>query len=154
MTSIKLDSAAAQTQFYEDSHATVPVDPDGRFIDLYENLPAGRYEVIVTDADNCFIEVSPPARVPLDTRVIIPNVFTPNDDDVNDTFYIRNLPDTGNQLLITNRWGAQVFTSKDYNRSNFWTGDGVVDGLYFYRLQVDGGDVFTGWVEIIRGAAP
>jgi gliding motility-associated-like protein len=153
-TSIKLDSAAAFTQFYEDEHLTVAQDVDGRYIDRYEDVPAGRYEVIVTDADGCFLELVPPARVKLDTRIIIPNVFTPNADDVNDTFYIRNLPETGNQLIITNRWGNQVFTSSDYNRTNFWNGEGVVDGTYFYNLKVQTGDVYTGWVEIMRGKKP
>ena len=27
------------------------------------------------------------------------------------------------------------------------------DGIYYYRLQA-GGEVFTGWVEIMRGAKP
>jgi len=153
-TSIKLDSAAAFTQFYQDDHLTVPQDIDGRYIDLYENVPAGRYEVIVTDQDGCFIELVPPARVPLDTRVIIPNIFTPNDDDVNDTFYIRNLPESGNQLIVTNRWGNEIFSSKDYNRTNFWNGEGVIDGTYFYNLKTQTGEVYTGWVEIMRGQKP
>jgi len=78
--------------------------------------------------------------------VIIPNIFTPNGDGVNDLFEIRNLP-AGSQLSITNRWGKEIFSSSDYK--NDWTGDNISDGIYFYRLVAEG-EAITGWVEILR----
>jgi gliding motility-associated-like protein len=78
--------------------------------------------------------------------VIIPNIFTPNGDGVNDFFDIRNLP-AGSQLSITNRWGKEVFSSSDYK--NDWSGENISDGIYFYRLVAEG-EAITGWVEILR----
>lgn len=79
--------------------------------------------------------------------LFVPNIFTPNGDNSNDTFFIRNLP-TNAKLVITNRWGKQVYTSNNYQ--NNWTGDDATDGVYYYQLVVDG-QKYTGWVEIMRG---
>ncbi len=111
-----------------------------------KNLFAGLYDLKITDALGCqktFTNI----EIKVDTDIFIPNVFTPNGDKTNDNFYVRNLPD-GTQVIISNRWGAEVFTSSNYK--NDWTGGNNPDGIYFYRISVSG-KVFTGWVEIIRG---
>ena len=77
----------------------------------------------------------------------VPNIFTPNGDGSNDSFEIRNLPANA-KLIVTNRWGKQVFSSSNYQ--NDWNGNDAIDGVYFYQLQVDG-EKYTGWVEIMRG---
>ena len=85
----------------------------------------------------------------------MPNIFTPNDDAVNDEFEVLNLPAHGkHKLIVSNRWGNEVYSSKDYRKGNFWNAAGTSDGIYFYRLQVEGGQTFTGWVEILRGNKP
>ena len=44
----------------------------------------------------------------------IPNVFTPNNDGNNDSFYIQTVCDYSNfSVVITNRWGNVVFESND-----------------------------------------
>ncbi|MEP6734597.1 MAG: gliding motility-associated C-terminal domain-containing protein [Chryseolinea sp.] len=131
----------------------VKLDPQNKFIHLFDYLPQGVYTIKVRDAAGCV--VTQVVEIPLDTSVYVPNMFTPNEDNVNDEFEVLNLPVDGNhKLIITNRWGNEVFKSNDYRNGNFWTGDGVSDGVYFYRLKVAGGDTFTGWVEIIRGSKP
>jgi gliding motility-associated-like protein len=92
------------------------------------------------------------ARVPLDTDIYVPNVFTPNGDGVNDVFFIRNLPDSNSELIINNRWGGEVYSTRDYQ--NNWDGGEISDGVYYYRLSIPDSQALTGWVEIIRGAKP
>jgi gliding motility-associated-like protein len=150
MTTIRLDSAAVPGQAYDSGPDIVPTNLQGNFEILYKNIPAGRYEVIVTDMNGCSRVLV--GRVPLDTEIFIPNVFTPNDDGVNDVFFIRNLPDTNAELIISNRWGAEVYSTRSYQ--NNWDGSGVSDGVYFYRLSISGGDARTGWIEIVRGMKP
>ena len=151
---IELDSASSfELSFYETDFEEVTLNNNQQYEKKYKNIPAGRYKVQVTDQLGCSIELI--ARVPLDTDIFIPNIFTPNDDTVNDTFYIRNLPSNGNKLVITNRWGKEVFSSNDYTNTNAWNGGGVSDGVYYYNLQVrDSNTAITGWVEIMRGQKP
>ena len=131
----------------------VPRNAQGVYQYDFKNVGIGTYRVLVTDSSGCQADTL--VIVPPDTRIIIPNVFTPNNDDVNDTFEIVNLPITGkHKLVITNRWGNEVFSSSDYHVGNFWTAEGASEGIYFYRLQVEGGSVYTGWVEIIIGTKP
>jgi len=149
-TYIELDSAAVPGQVFMSGPDIVPTNPVGIFEIIYENIPAGRYEVVVQDKNGCTKTLV--ARVPLDTDIYIPNIFTPNGDNKNDFFYIRNLPAEGASLIINNRWGTQVYSSNSYQ--NDWDGGEVPDGVYFYRLKVPDGAAITGWVEILRGVKP
>ncbi|MCK6618665.1 MAG: gliding motility-associated C-terminal domain-containing protein, partial [Cyclobacteriaceae bacterium] len=121
-----------------------------QFIALF----AGTYTLTVRDGLGC--ERSIDVDIPVDTDIFIPNIFTPNGDGVNDSFFIRNLPE-GAKLIVSNRWGKEVYSSNDYpvafDDPKLWNGEGQSDGVYFYRLQA-GSQVFTGWVEIVRGIRP
>lgn len=125
----------------------------GNFERKFKNMPIGTYRLEVTDAYGC--QVASVAIVPLNTDLIIPNIFTPNNDEVNDLFEIVNLPEGGkHKLVISNRWGKQMFISSDYKEGRFWDAEDVPEGVYFYRLQLDGGKTYSGWVEIVRGTKP
>ncbi len=85
--------------------------------------------------------------------LIVPNVFTPNGDGVNDTFFIPGLETyTENEITIINRWGNDVYEKKNYK--NDWTGNGLVEGTYFYILRAKTlagvWDVYKGYVTLIR----
>ncbi|PIQ22401.1 MAG: hypothetical protein COW65_03395, partial [Cytophagales bacterium CG18_big_fil_WC_8_21_14_2_50_42_9] len=72
---------------------------------------------------------------------------TPNNDGLNDTFVprITCLP---TDLKIFNRWGKLVYEQKNYQ--NTWRGEGIADGIYYYQLTSSKGQIWKGWVEIIR----
>jgi len=123
-----------------------------QFETAFTNIAADTYTLHVRDALGC--EVEQEVTIEIDPEVFIPNIFTPNNDNFNDNFYVRNLPLSGSKLSITNRWGKEVFSSGNYNPENLWDGGGSPDGVYFYRLQISGGKTFTGWVEIVRGTRP
>jgi gliding motility-associated-like protein len=125
----------------------------GKFYKEFQFLLPGNYRIEVRDGAGCQKVIN--VEVPLDGSIFIPNIFTPNNDNVNDLFEIINLPATGkHKLIISNRWGNEVFASSDYKEGNFWTAEGASEGIYFYRLQVEGDKVYTGWVEIVRGTKP
>jgi gliding motility-associated-like protein len=116
----------------------------------FDNLYAGLYTLTLQDGYGCVKTYD--MTIPLDQSIWIPNIFTPNGDGFNDTFMIRNLPLSGTELIVSNRWGKEVYASKNYQGD--WGGGNATDGVYFYRLQVEGGKVYTGWVEIMRGQKP
>ncbi|MGL4908184.1 MAG: gliding motility-associated C-terminal domain-containing protein, partial [Bacteroidales bacterium] len=93
-------------------------------------------------------------------------VFTPNGDGKNDVFRILELGYANDprvdfidhaELIIVNRYGTEVYSTKDYN--NDWDGKGLPDGSYFYKLTVyfkeefgGGSDKRTGSVNIRRAS--
>ena len=67
----------------------------------------------------------------------IPNVFTPNNDGMNDYFAVKDLPENTcdeqfKRIDITNRWGALIFTSTDLKFR--WYGTDSAVGTYYYLL--------------------
>lgn len=112
---------------------------------VINGLYAGGYVLQIRDALGCV--KSYPISIGVDTNLFIPNIFTPNGDGVNDLFYIRNLPSDAN-LVITNRWGNEVFSTSAYQ--NDWDGGTTADGVYYFRVSF-ADQAYTGWVEIMRG---
>ncbi|RZL15716.1 MAG: T9SS type B sorting domain-containing protein [Pedobacter sp.] len=84
--------------------------------------------------------------------IIIPNVFTPNDDGKNDSFLIPGIENYENEVTIINRWGGTIYFSKAYK--NDWKGDGLNEGTYYYVVKVrpKGGkwEVHNGYVTLLR----
>jgi gliding motility-associated-like protein len=86
--------------------------------------------------------------------LLIPTVFTPNGDGINDAFEIRGVDQFAeNDLVIVNRWGGEVYKQNNYK--NNWSGDGLNEGTYYYILRVKrntGSDwqVYKGYITLIR----
>lgn len=71
------------------------------------------------------------------TLDIVPNVFSPNDDGMNDRWEIVHIPDkciTNEDVQIFNRWGNQVFQSSSMQRP--WNGDSS-EGTYYYTITYE-----------------
>jgi gliding motility-associated-like protein len=84
--------------------------------------------------------------------VFIPNVFTPQGDNVNEQFFIKYTGYIKSDIVIVDRWGKTVFTSQNF-LSDHWDGMGYDHGAYYYGLNMmkqDGTyDTFTGSIHII-----
>lgn len=85
----------------------------------------------------------------VDADLIFPNIITPNGDNVNDVFAIKNLnPNLPNILTIYDRWGKKVFEMENYqtyikddvlyNAELGFTGENNSDGVYFYTFHYEG----------------
>ncbi|KAA9340298.1 T9SS type B sorting domain-containing protein [Adhaeribacter soli] len=80
--------------------------------------------------------------------LIIYNIITPNDDGKNDAFVIENLKwYPQNELRLFNRWGMQVYQSKNY--LNNWKAGNVSAGIYYYLFTANG-KAWKGWVEVVK----
>ncbi|RZK19436.1 MAG: gliding motility-associated C-terminal domain-containing protein [Pedobacter sp.] len=88
------------------------------------------------------------------SNLLVPNLFTPNGDGINDLFEIRGLNlFAQNDLVIVNRWGNEVYKSNNYQ--NNWSGEGLNEGTYYYLLRVKENasapwQVFKGYITLIR----
>lgn len=110
-------------------------------------LEDGSYAVTVTD--DCGRTASASAEVLIDCDVIIPNVFTPNNDGNNDRWVIDGLGKKGNTVRVFNRWGQLLLDATNY--TNNWAAVDVPDGTYFYEVQVvSRNETHTGHLTILR----
>jgi gliding motility-associated-like protein len=118
-----------------------------------DNVGAGEYFVIVTDANGCIIS----DRITLTQSMAldIPEGFSPNNDGKNDYFVIKGVeiyPD--NTLEIYNRWGNLVYKKNGYN--NEWDGNNMngkelPDATYFVIFKIHNiGFQYNGYVDLRR----
>lgn len=124
------------------------------------NVPAGTYTILITDATGCEILDSEQLLPELDVDCYTAmKVFTPNSDGKNDVFIITCVLDFENHLYIYNRFGGLVYETEDYQ--NDWIGidqDGqaVPDGGYLWVLEVNRPgfplELIKGTVNLLRTA--
>lgn len=106
--------------------------------------PEENIEYIVSDDLNGYgCPINWRVRIKVEYRPQIPNVFTPNGDGQNETFFIKGLP-PGSKLQIYNRWGNIMLETNDYQ--NNWKID--VDGVYYYILLVHEQE-YKGFVQVL-----
>ncbi len=99
-------------------------------------------------------------RVLKDCYIDIPNVFTPNNDGVNDYFFPRQLLSrkvTRFTMQVFNRWGQVIFeTARTDGRGwdGRFNGSEQPEGVYIYRIdvEIDGGytEHYDGNVTLLR----
>lgn len=114
-----------------------------------------QYVLTVTDNNNCITADSVLITVySLEFDGMVSNLFTPNGDGINDTWYIQsiqNFPE--NEVFIYNIYGNLVYTKKGY--ANDWkgtyNGKELPDGTYYFVLRFDGSElVIKGSLDILR----
>ncbi len=155
-TGVGFDLAAAGMSF-------VPANESGRAMGTFrwnascELARQAAYEVTFTVQETTcrpapqqrtvrFEMVSPEVEV-----FLPPNIFTPNQDGLNDVFSLPDLPpdfcvQRFAAIKIFNRWGKQVYTST--NRSFSWDGGHLPVGVYYYLIEYSNQRRFRGHVTI------
>ena len=143
--SVNINGGTGNYSYYWDNGDTV--NP------IQLSINPGIYRVTVIDENDCQIDTS--FHIAALTAECIPNVFTPNNDGVNDTW---NLEDaffySDSDIRIYNRYGRRVFKSIGYEQPWDGTnenGNSLPDGTYFYIIKLsDGEDRIRGSVTIMR----
>lgn len=109
---------------------------DGSTQSSYEVVEAGIYSVRVENA--CGLTSSDTLLIAPCCEVLVPNVFSPNADNLNDRFHpITTCHFTNYQMSIYNRWGELVFETTD--RQETWDGtfkdEALPMGVYVYVIE-------------------
>ncbi len=121
--------------------------------------------VEITDEDPCFPQkpvtvdktinlkfcATPVANA--NNNILIPNIFTPNSDSINDKWEIQSLAGNSDVIVeIYNRWGELIFYSKGYSEP--WDGTykdkPVPEGTYAYVVRVGSDIILRGTVLVMR----
>ena len=123
----------------------------GNLINL--SLNPGNYTVTVMDNNACTEDTS--FVIAAISADCVPNVFTPNGDNINDTWSLENtFLYSDSEIRIYGRYGKLLFQSVGYNIP--WdgkneNGNDVPEGSYFYHIEIGHDfDVIKGSVTIFR----
>lgn len=98
---------------------------------------------IIQNADGCTAIDSISIRI-IDNKVYVPNVFSPNGDNINDLFTIFGNAKTIKLLEIFDRWGNRVYSNKEFQPNGIegggWNGrfnnQYCLPGVYVYYAIV------------------
>jgi gliding motility-associated-like protein len=123
-------------------------------VTLASPLEATTYHLAIVDDFGCINDDTVYVRpyYPL----YVPNTFTPNDDGINDVFWVSGQPVTGFHIVIFDRWGMKVFESFDMQTP--WTGNAgggyyAPNDVYNWVVEFDSLDRRTklkGHVALVR----
>ncbi len=107
---------------------------------------AGTYTVTMyVVKGTCMDTVQKVITVELPSKLEVPNVFTPNGDGSNDTFFLKVQNVSDIHMFIFDRWGNQVYESTSNTGNITWdgktaSGKDMPVGTYFYTLKASGKD--------------
>jgi gliding motility-associated-like protein len=134
--------------------------------DMIEISPTTSSEYCVTIEYDalCTISQCVDIRVEIDTRIFVPNVFSPNDDRINDffTIFTGNKAEQINFMRIFDRWGEIVFETDvpfaSDDESLGWDGklndEPLMPGVYVYVAELQFADeetvIVAGDVTLIK----
>ena len=99
--------------------------------------------MISSNVSGCADTTSECVTIANDATIFIPNVFTPNNDGVNDIFYFKTTSVKDLTCTIYDRWGLKIaeWTVND-NATSGWDGrstSGIeaTDGVYFFIMKAN-----------------
>lgn len=134
------------TWVYLDSSQVVA---NGQSVSLIDPSP-GLYSLTIQTTDPCEQIANDLVQlIEENCELEFYNVFTPNQDGLNDFFTIQGAENFPNSFLtIYNRWGKVVYEKKNYR--NNWNGDDLSEGVYFFVFSVSTAEKTEGYVHILR----
>ena len=122
------------------------------------------YTLTVISVNGCIASDQITIEVDSPRRIFAPNIFSPNDDGINDIFSIQTGPEFIEiiELQIFDRWGSQIWKAKGLSTQNVAEGwDGKIQGkadaaagvyIYFAELKFYDGRslMIKGDISLIR----
>ena len=127
---------------YDEDKTGVESDDFETFENEFEDLDTNYVFVMLTN-EVTLCQDSVDFKIVVQGVPEISDVFTPNDDGINDSFSFSEYSMQSVDVEIYNRWGQLVYSWSGPNKA--WTGIGidgkpVSQGVYFYVFKADGVD--------------
>jgi len=130
------------------------------FSHKYNSEVTDNIELVVVDLNGCSDSLA--KTVNIKHQYVVPNVFTPNGDGVNDFFIVlANGFDVFPKAVIYNRWGNIVYETQNVSQiiwdGSSFDGSKVTSGTYFYVItkptnsnyQYSDGEL-RGYIQVIH----
>lgn len=104
---------------------------------IYTNTGTYSVTLTITNSEGCIDTVL--KYIEVIEKLLIPNVFTPNNDGINDIYKVIASGYTNFSMKILNRWGDLLFETDKINYG--WdgrtlAGSNVSEGTYYYIIQL------------------
>lgn len=116
-----------------------------------------RIELTIMDERGCVVTDLVNVRVDQEPVLFKPNVFSPNEDGINDIFYLSSNAGVAEikSIAIFDRWGSKVFENFNFMPGDATAGwDGtrqgnkLLPGVYVYTVEVE---MISGIRRVIKG---
>jgi gliding motility-associated-like protein len=120
---------------------------------------AGTYPIVlvVKNDRGCSDTIIKSITVSEDFGIYIPDAFTPNGDGLNDIFQPKGFGIVKYEMEIFDRWGEQLFTTKDFNEG--WKGTNsrgqiLKEDIYAWKIILTNvyskSEEYTGHVSLMK----
>ena len=111
---------------------------DGSLENPLTYAEAGNYNVLISDANDCYSLLDGIAVDSALTCIEMTNTFTPNNDGVNDTWNLDFSNFSEVNLVIFNKWGSEIasFTDLVFSWDGTYNGNDLPAGTYYYIIQL------------------
>ena len=125
------------------------------FAPTHTYLENGTYVVVLTSINSGGCMAYDTLIIDVINELIIPNVFTPNGDGVNDVWIIDFIEEFPNNVVeIYNRWGELLFHADGYKQDwdGSYNGKPLPIGTYYFVIELNDGKTkpYTGPITILR----
>lgn len=134
------NSGCTQEGYLDDYHINYCNSPSDPITEI--NSPETlNIDVDIDDTDSTSVDFYP---------TIIPNVFSPNNDQIND-FFEYHFTNDDDFIRILNRWGFVITELNTLNPTwdGKWNGNNCVEGVYFYQAQING-ESKQGFITLVK----
>lgn len=119
------------------------------------------FSVFVRDTHGCEYLKQVDLSLSGDSKIYVPNVFTPNGDNLNDVFHIYGSSCIKNvkRFLIFDRWGELVFQAENFlpgekGWDGFLNDELMIPAVYTYMIEFENyegtGEILTGSVTLLN----
>lgn len=107
---------------------------------IKEVKQSGLYNVIAYNHPFCTITQDIEVEELCPMRLFVPNAFTPNDDNLNETFKPVAVNFINYEIFIFNRWGELIYQSQDIESpwNGTYLGNPVQQDVYVWLIKISG----------------
>jgi gliding motility-associated-like protein len=132
---INTSSPDAIKYFWDFGDGYTSTDRDGYH--MYEHTGKYPVKLVVWNVNGCKDSLILEVVVRMHATIFTPNVFTPDDNRINELFYVETYNITEFEIIILNRWGEVIFESRDKNFKwdGRFRGQLVQQDVYVYYIK-------------------